>query len=126
LGCERDSLQTSVAKRWFCRNILPNNELNKNHVNLTACEKRAILRFVTKRVPLGELSRSPRTNAARQLPANAEGEIARRFCVFRLSRKHFRQSRRWPRALQFDRELSGSEGNLDGPSRTPKSRPKTL
>lgn len=36
-------------------------------------------RVVTKSVTLGELSPSPRTNAAQELPANAEREIARRF-----------------------------------------------
>ena len=87
----------------------------------------ALVRIVTKRVTFGELWVFPRTNAARQLTPDAERSAAGRFAFGAFLRNGLQRSVPSRGALRFfDRDHSGSEGNLQGSDRTPKSRGKTL
>ena len=90
---------------------------------LTSFEKESI---VTKRVRSGELVSFLRKETTDQLTPGVERSAAGRFAFLASSGKGLRRSRQSRRALCFERELSGSERDLQGSFRTPESQAKTL
>ena len=80
----------------------------------------ALARIVTKRVAFGELKFVPRTSGTLGLTRIAERVLSRRFAFIALLSKGLRQSATLAGALDFEKEIRGSERNPRGCVRDPE------